>query len=74
MAYAFYRYDPIVAPAVVALILFFITTVFHIYQVSRTRAWYMIPMIVGGLSTILPFNGAYDSVYTWIRWTYHLSQ
>ena len=56
MAYAFYRYDPIVAPAVVALILFFITTVFHIYQVSRTRAWYMIPMIVGGLSTILSFN------------------
>lgn len=49
----FYRYDPIVAPAIVALILFFLTTALYIYQVSRTRTWYMIPMIVGGLSKIL---------------------
>ena len=51
MAYQFYRYDPLVASAIVALILFFSSTVIHTYQLTRTRAWYMIPLLVGGLSS-----------------------
>jgi len=49
--YQFYRYDPRLAPAIVALIAFSTTTAIHVYQLARTRAWYMIPMIVGGIST-----------------------
>jgi RTA1 like protein len=51
--YQFYRYDPLLAPAIVSLSVFVITTAIHIYQLTRTRAWYMIPMIVGGISSLL---------------------
>jgi hypothetical protein len=56
--YKFYHYDPLVAPAIVALSAFVITTAIHAYQLTRTRAWYMIPMIVGGISNLLrnPFG------------------
>ena len=52
MVYQYYRYDPIVAPAIVALVLFSITTALHAYQLAKTRAWYMIPMLVGGISAV----------------------
>jgi len=54
MADAYYRYDPIATPAIIALVLFLLTTIVHLYQLYRTRAWYMTPMIVGGLSKFPP--------------------
>ena len=52
MVYQFYRYEPSLAPAIIALVAFSITTALHVYQLSKTRAWYMLPMIVGGISIL----------------------
>ena len=50
--YQFYRYDPRLAPAIVALIAFSTSTAIHVYQLTRTKTWYMIPLIVGGISRV----------------------
>ncbi|QKX58044.1 uncharacterized protein TRUGW13939_05164 [Talaromyces rugulosus] len=43
-----YRYDPSIGAAVVFIILFIIASGIHTYQAARTRAWFLIPFVVGG--------------------------
>ena len=50
--FKFYHYDPTMAEAVVFIVLFFTTTSLHFYQLLRTKAWFMIPMIIGGFCTL----------------------
>jgi hypothetical protein len=49
--FKYYHYDPSLAAAVLFLILFFLTTTLHLYQLLRTRTWYFIPFLVGGFCT-----------------------
>lgn len=44
-----YRYDPSMAAAVIFVILFFLVTVLHTYQMIRTRTWIFIPFVLGGV-------------------------
>jgi hypothetical protein len=44
-----FRYTPSQAAAGLFAGLFFITTLFHLYQVYKSRAWYFIPFVVGGV-------------------------
>lgn len=46
--FEYYRYDPSMAAAIIFTILFFFTTMIHLYQFVRTRTWIMIPLLVGG--------------------------
>lgn len=46
-----YRYDPSIAAAIIFTVLFFFTTMIHLYQFVRTRTWIMIPLLVGGFCT-----------------------
>ncbi|KAL5042231.1 hypothetical protein BDW71DRAFT_200713 [Aspergillus fruticulosus] len=43
-----YRYDPSIGAAVVFIILFLIAAGIHTFQAVRTRAWLVIPFVVGG--------------------------
>ncbi|KAJ9608481.1 hypothetical protein H2200_007469 [Cladophialophora chaetospira] len=44
-----YHYDPSLIAAAVSAGVFGASTIFHCYQVLRTRTWYMVSLIVGGL-------------------------
>lgn len=44
-----YRYTPSTILAAVFLSLFGITTLIHLFQLFRTRTWYLIPLVVGGV-------------------------
>ena len=43
-----YRYDPSIGAAVVFIILFLAAAGIHTFQVARTRAWFVIPFVIGG--------------------------
>lgn len=44
-----YRYTPNVAAAAIFVVLFAITTLYHVYQLYKARAWYFIAFVVGGI-------------------------
>jgi len=46
--FQFYRYSPSIAACVIFIILFSTTTFLHIYQLFQTRAWILVPLVVGG--------------------------
>jgi uncharacterized membrane protein len=60
--YILYYYNPSEAAAIVCIALFGISTMLHIFQLSRKRTWYFIPFIIGGLcmSTYPLHPWAYD--------------
>lgn len=49
----FYAYTPSLAAAVIFIILFALTTALHAHQLFKIRAWYLIPIVIGGLCTHL---------------------
>lgn len=49
VAFAFYRYDPSMGGAILFTLLFIGTTFYHMFQLFRTRAWYFVPFVVGGI-------------------------
>ncbi|GFF30135.1 protein RTM1 [Aspergillus lentulus] len=50
-----YRYTPSTAAAALFVALFLLTTIYHVYQLSRTRAWYFIAFVVGGFFQIISY-------------------
>lgn len=44
-----YQYEPSVAAAALFIGLFGVTTTLHAYQMMRTRTWFFIPFVLGGL-------------------------
>ncbi|KAI5276961.1 hypothetical protein E4T47_00050 [Aureobasidium subglaciale] len=44
-----YPYDASVPAAVLFAILFFIMSILHLYQLVRTRTWYLVPFLLGGI-------------------------
>ncbi len=54
----FYRYNPSDVAAIIFVVLFAITTFFHLYQLLRTRTWYFIPLVVGGFCKLPSSHGA----------------
>ena len=51
-----YAYTPSLAAAIIFIILFALTTTLHTYQLIKTRAWYLIPIAIGGLCTYLSLS------------------
>ncbi|KAL2280203.1 hypothetical protein FJTKL_12670 [Diaporthe vaccinii] len=47
--WSFYRYEPSVAGAVIFCILFGITSGLHAFQMYKTRTWYLVALVIGGL-------------------------
>lgn len=48
-SFVFYHYTPTIAGAIIFTILFFAVTVQHVFQLVRYRAWFMLPVVVGGI-------------------------
>ncbi|KAH8745550.1 RTA1 protein [Diaporthe sp. PMI_573] len=46
-----YHYDPPIIGAVIAVLLFFGTTVLHFWQLIRARCWFVLPLAIGGICT-----------------------
>ncbi|EMC99939.1 hypothetical protein BAUCODRAFT_356584 [Baudoinia panamericana UAMH 10762] len=55
--FVFYRYLPSVAAAAIFTVLFGFTTVFHAYQLIRSRTWFMIPFLIGGIFETIGYIG-----------------
>jgi hypothetical protein len=53
--YKLYRYDPSIAAAVIFIILFFLVTVLHFYQMVRTKTYFFFPFAIGGIFEIIGF-------------------
>lgn len=48
MEFTFYYYAPSGAAGGIFAALFGICTILHLYQLLRTRTWFMIPFTIGG--------------------------
>jgi hypothetical protein len=48
-AFAYYRYDPSMAAAVIFTLLFMGTTFYHIFKLVKTRTWFFVPFAIGGV-------------------------
>lgn len=68
---SYYAYKPSLAAAVVFIILFILTTIFHVYQISRTRSWFWIAFITGGFFEIIGYLGrAINATETQYQWSF----
>lgn len=47
--FVYYYYSPSSAAAGIFLVLFGLSSLLHFYQLVRTRTWFMIAFLIGGL-------------------------
>lgn len=47
--FQYYYYHPSMAAAIIFIVLFGVATSLHTAQMLRTRTWFMIPFVVGGI-------------------------
>lgn len=52
--YTLYNYDPSGVAAIIFVALFGLTTFVHIFQMIRSRSWFFIPFIIGGICKYIP--------------------
>ncbi|KAL3420030.1 rta1 domain-containing protein [Phlyctema vagabunda] len=52
-----YKYDPSFIAALAAAALFGITSLLHIWQLSKNKTWYFIPFVIGGLFETVGYVG-----------------
>jgi hypothetical protein len=45
--FVLYRYDPSLVAAVVFILLFLAAGCCHVYQLLRSKTWYMVPFCIG---------------------------
>ncbi|KAL2819066.1 RTA1 like protein-domain-containing protein [Aspergillus cavernicola] len=57
MEFTFYYYSPSAAAAGIFVGLFGVCTLLHIYQLIRTRTWFMIPFAIGGIMEVIGYVG-----------------
>lgn len=55
--YILYNYDPSAVAAIIFVVLFGLTTLVHIFQMIRSRSWFFIPFIIGGICKYIPHSG-----------------
>lgn len=47
--FKYYYYEPSMSAAIIFVVLFAFSTSLHFYQMLRTRTWFMIPFVIGGI-------------------------
>ncbi|KAI4767702.1 RTA1 like protein [Aureobasidium sp. EXF-3400] len=55
MAFEYYAYTPSKAIAIIACLIFVAITSLHLWQLFRTRTWFFIPFVLGGLFEVIGF-------------------
>ncbi|KAL3469571.1 RTA1 like protein [Aspergillus californicus] len=51
-----FRYTPNQAAAALFVALFFLTTVYHVYQIFRSRTWYFTAFVLGGIFQLIGYS------------------
>ncbi|KAH7092864.1 RTA1 like protein-domain-containing protein [Auriculariales sp. MPI-PUGE-AT-0066] len=64
-----YHYDPSGAAAILFAALFLVSTLLNSYQMIRTKTWYLIPFIIGGVLSTLGYIGRWMSSRQTPDWT-----
>jgi hypothetical protein len=54
VSFAFYHYNPSMGAAVLFILLFISTTWYHIIQMFKSRTWFFIPFVMGGIGLYPP--------------------
>ncbi|CEN60563.1 Putative RTA1 like protein [Aspergillus calidoustus] len=67
--WAYYRYYPSEAAAILFTILFAITTFVHLYQLFRHRTWFFIPFVIGGFFEWVGYIGRILSSHESPNWS-----
>ncbi|KAE8389395.1 RTA1 like protein-domain-containing protein [Aspergillus alliaceus] len=57
MEFTFYYYTPSAAAGGIFVALFGLATILHLYQLLRTRTWFMIPFAIGGILETIGYVG-----------------
>ncbi|KAJ5538272.1 RTA-like protein [Penicillium frequentans] len=57
--YILYNYNPSGVAAIIFIALFGLTTLAHIFQMIRSRTWFFIPFVIGGIFEIGGYAGRY---------------
>ncbi|KAG9721859.1 hypothetical protein KCU73_g14128, partial [Aureobasidium melanogenum] len=52
-----YRYDPNMAAAVIFILAFIVITALHFYQMVRTKTYFFVPFVIGGLFEVIGYIG-----------------
>lgn len=50
---SYYNYAPSSAAAIVFVFLFAINTLIHLWRMIRSKAWFLIPFLIGGFCKFL---------------------
>ena len=50
-----YRYDPSMAGAVIFVLAFIAITALHFYQMIRTKTYFFVPFVIGGIFEVIGF-------------------
>ncbi|KAJ5773782.1 hypothetical protein N7457_008678 [Penicillium paradoxum] len=64
-----YHYDPSAGAALAFAAVFGLTTIIHIWQLGRNRAWYFTPFVIGGFLEALGYLARYASARETPNWT-----
>ncbi|KAM0323273.1 hypothetical protein ACHAQA_008864 [Verticillium albo-atrum] len=64
-----YHYHPSEAGAIIFLLAFLATTLWHSWQLVRTRVWIMIPIIIGGIFELIGYGARFASGKETPDWT-----
>lgn len=76
-AFSFYRYTPSIAAAALFCVLFFLSTILHLFQMWKTRCWYLTPLVVGCFCAFIPSPSYYkpltialtfNPIHSWVYW------
>lgn len=63
-----YRYDPSMAGAVIFVLAFIATTALHFYQMIRTKTYFFVPFVIGGLFEVIGYGAVsldlHESIHT----------
>jgi len=51
--FQFYHYKPSLAAAIIFTGLFGLTTIYHVFKLIKTRTWYFVPFVIGGICKLL---------------------
>ncbi|OLN88264.1 Protein RTM1-like protein 1 [Colletotrichum chlorophyti] len=64
-----YHYDPTIAGAVICVLLFLGTTLFHFWQLVKSRCWFLLPLAIGGVLEIIGYAARANSGAESPDWT-----
>ena len=57
-----YGYQPLLAIGIVGVILFTLSTIVHMYQMITSRMWWLVVLILGGITEIIGYSAR---IYSW---------